>query len=140
MSVGQRVPDFVVTNLTGKESARLAHLLGRPVFVFFFNPKTDIGKDVLRFAAELHNRHGDSLSIMALAVTNDVDLVRQQHTDLRLPFALLDGKGLHHTFGVDDTPRLVVLDGEGILRFAVTGWGINTSTEIAEELVRCMPR
>jgi len=140
VGVGQRVPDFIVTDLTGKDSARLARMLGRPVFVFFYNPATETGKEVLRFARNLHQKHGDSLSIMAMAVTNEPELARKQHADFRLPFPLLDGKGLHVTFGVDATPRLTILDGEGVVRFATTGWGTQTEREITEELTRCLPK
>jgi peroxiredoxin len=140
LGVGQRVPDFIVTNLTGKESARLARVLGRPVFVFFYNPLLSPSKEALRFAVELHQKYGDHVGIMAMAVTDNPEIARKQHAELRLPFAVLDGKGLHLTFGVDDTPRLIVLDGEGILRFAATGWGIQTPEEITEELVRCMAK
>src|SRR5262249_3288913 len=45
--VGQRVPDFIVANLTGQESARLARKLGRPVFVFFYSPLQEKSKEVL---------------------------------------------------------------------------------------------
>jgi peroxiredoxin len=138
VGIGQRVPDFVVTDLTGKDSARLSRMLGRPVLVFFYNPATDTGGEVLRFAQGLHQKHGDHLGIMAMAVTNDPDLARKQHAALNLPFAVLDGQGLHQTFGVDATPRLVVLDGEGVLRCATTGWGAQTPREITEELLRCM--
>jgi peroxiredoxin len=140
VAVGQRVPDFIVTDLTGKNSVRLGHLLGRPVLVFFYNPATATGQEVLHFALELNKKHGTQLGIMAMAVTQDVDFVRKQHTALRLPFAILDGNGMHQTFGVDATPRLVVLDGDGILRCAATGWGIQTPREIAAELLRCMSK
>jgi hypothetical protein len=113
---------------------------GRPVLVFFYNPASGTGKEVLHFAMELHQKHGDHLGIMAMAVTNDPEVARKQHADWRLPFAVLDGKGLHVTFGVDSTPRLVVLDGEGTLRYATTGWGIQTPKEISEELSRCLQR
>jgi hypothetical protein len=138
IGIGQRVPDFIVTDLTGKESVRLARMLGRPVFVFFYNPTAETGKEVLRFAMDLHQKHGDHLSIMPMAVTDDPDLARKQHADWRLPFGVLDGKGLHVTFGVDGTPRFVVLDGEGTVRYASTGWGVHTPKEIAAELSRCL--
>jgi peroxiredoxin len=138
VAVGGRVPDFIVTDLTSKESARLARKLGRPVFVFFYNPTMDKGTEVLRFAAALYQKYGDNLSIMAMAVTEDPDIARKQHADWKLPFPVLDGKGLHTTFGVDGTPRLIVLDGEGVLRYAVTGWGAHTPGEVTEELRRCM--
>jgi hypothetical protein len=138
VAIGQRVPDFVVTDLTGKESARLARMLGRPVFVFFYNPATEIGTDLLRFAEDLHQKHGDNINIMAMAVTSDLGLARKQHGDMKLSFAILEGKGLSLMFGVDATPRLAVLDGEGVLRFAVTGWGTQTPGEIRTELDRCL--
>ncbi len=137
VGIGQRVPDFVVANLTGKESVRLGRMLGRPVFIFFYDPRFDSGKDILRFATDLHKQHGAQLSIMAMAVTNDDALIRKQHASMRLPFDLLDGTGLHQTFGVEGTPRLVVLDGDGMIRFAATGWGLHTPREIAEEIERC---
>ena len=140
VAIGQRVPDFLVTDLTGKDTVRLARLLGRPVFIFFYKPATDTSKEVLRFAQALHQKHGDKLSIMAMAVGVEPDAARKHQAELKLPFAVLDGSGLHQTFAVDATPRLIVLDGEGILRFATTGWGIQTPREITEELVRTMAK
>ena len=55
-------------------------------------------------------------------------------------FGVLEGQGLHQTFGVDATPRLIVLDGAGVLRGATTGWGIQTAREISDEISRCMPK
>ncbi len=138
VAIGHKVPDFVTTDLTGKDSARLSRFLGRPVLVFFYNPTTETGKDVLRFARNLAAKHGNNLGIMAMAVTGDVELVRKQHIDLQLPFPILDGRGLHLTFGVDATPRLVLIDGAGVVRLAGTGWGFQVSQEITKELNRCL--
>lgn len=140
VKLGQKTPDFVVSQVTGKESTRLQRLLGRPVLVFFYNPHSDAGKEVLRFAQRLSEQHGAGLAVLALAVTADADLARKQHVELGLSFPIHDGKGLHLTFGVEATPRLVILDPEGIVRFTHTGWGAHTPREVAEELSRCMPR
>lgn len=137
VGLGQRVPDFVVNELTGnKQSARLARLLGRPVLVFFYVPTTDTGKEVLQFAKSLVQQHGDTVGVMAMAVTNDPDFVRKQHGELRLPFPVLDGGGMRLTFGVDATPRLVLLDPEGHVRAAYTGWGFHVPREIDDEMQR----
>jgi hypothetical protein len=53
---------------------------------------------------------------------------------------VLDGRGLHHTYGVDGTPRLVVLDGNGVLRGGWTGWGGHTASEVAREVERWLPK
>lgn len=137
VGLGQRVPDFVVNQWTGnKQSARLARMLGRPVLVFFYVPTTDTGKEILQFAKSLVQQHGDKVGIMAMAVSNDPNSVRKQHGDLQLPFPVLDGGGMRLTFGVDATPRLVLLDPEGHVRFAATGWGFHVPREIQDELQR----
>lgn len=140
VDLGQKAPDFVVTDLISKKSTRLSRLLGKPVLVFFYNPTTSTGKDVLQFARELAEKHGDNISILAMAVTQDAGQIRKQHSEMRLPFAIHDGKGLHLTFGVEATPRLVLLDADGIVRAAHTGWGFHTPREITQELSRCLPR
>jgi peroxiredoxin len=140
VGLGQRVPDFVVNEFTGKQSARLSRLLGRPVLVLFYNPVAETGKEVLQFAQSLVQQHGDRVAIMAMAVSNDAAFVRKQQSDLQLPFAILDGRGMHLTFGVEATPRLVLLDGEGVVRSAHTGWGLHIPREIQEELQRWLPK
>src|SRR6185436_17791916 len=99
LALGQRVPDFVVTCLTAKESVRFNRCLGRPNFAFFYNPGTETGREVLKFAKELSDKHGQRLGMLALAVTQDAELARKQHADLHLPFPILDGNGMHLTFG-----------------------------------------
>jgi peroxiredoxin len=136
VGLGQRVPDFVVSELTGKQSIRLSRLLGRPVLVFFYNPATDNGREVVQFAKGLVQRHGDKLNVMAMAVTNDVNLAKRQQSEMQLPFAILDGHAMRLTFGADVTPRLVLLDSEGVVRAASTGWASHVAREIQEELER----
>ena len=140
VELGQRVPDFVVSSLTDKEPARLDRYLGRPVLVVFYNPQTTTGVQVLRFAKNLAEAQRDRVAILAMAVTNAPEVARKQHADLRLPFPVLDGQGMRLTFGVEATPRLVVLDGDGVVRAATTGWGYQTPTEMTDALKRCQER
>src|SRR5581483_10408807 len=119
-----------VSSLTDKEPARLDRYLGRPVLVVFYNPQTSTGVQVLRFAKAQAEAQRDRIAILAMAVTRDAEAARKQHADLHLPFPILDGQGMRLTFGVEATPRLVVLDGDGIVRAATTGWGYQTPTEM----------
>ena len=135
VGLGQRVPDFVVKAFTGKEeSVRLSRSLGRPVLVFFYVPSSETGREVIEYAKNLAQQQGDKLAVMAMAVTKDAKLAQKQHQDMQLPFALLDGRAMHLTFGVDATPRLVLLDAEGIVRYAHTGWGPHIPRELQDEL------
>ena len=140
VGLGQRVPDFVVSSLTEKESARLHRHLGKPILVLFYNPAAPSGPEVLQFAKRLAEQHANGLTILALAVTADPDAARKQHADLRLPFPIHDGHGMRITFGVENTPRFVLLDGEGMVRCATTGWGYGTPAEIVEALGQCKSR
>jgi peroxiredoxin len=139
-ALGQRVPDFVATELIHGQTARLYRMLGRPVLLVFYNPATEMGKQVLQFGQQVSEKHRVGVTVLALAVSDDDHLVRQQHADMKLSFPVLDGRGLLQTYGVDATPRLVVLDAEGIYRGGYTGWGGHTGREVIEELQRWLPK
>jgi peroxiredoxin len=140
VGLGQRVPDFVVSEVTGKTSTRLARLLGRPVLVVFYNPATEPGRDAMLFARSLVHKHGDRIAVLAMAANSDPDTALKQKQDLELPFPVHDGRGMRLTFGVEATPRLVLLDGDGIIRSAHTGWGAHVPGEIQDELRRWLPK
>ena len=53
----------------------------------------------------LSEQHGERVAILAMAVTQDEELVRKQHQTLKLSFPILDGNGMRLTFGADQTPR-----------------------------------
>ncbi len=137
---GQRVPDFVVTELINHQSVRLYRMLGRPVLLIFYSPMTAMGKQVLQFGQQVSDKLRPGVTVLGLAVSDDEELVRTQHAELHLTYPILDGNGLHQTFGVDGTPRFVVLDGEGIYRGGFTGWGAQTSREVTTEVQRWLPK
>ena len=60
--------------------------------------------------------------------------------ELRLPFPVHDGHAMRLTLSVENTPRFVLVDAEGIMRWETTGWGSHVPGEIAEELVHCQKR
>jgi hypothetical protein len=136
--LGERAPDFLVTDLVSKQSVELYRLLGRPIVIFFFNPKSATGERVLNFVIQLERQYKSQVTFLGMAVTDDVAFVRKQSRDLGLSFRILEGKGLHHTFGVTATPRLLLLDSEGVLRASYTGWGYEVPGQLATELRRCL--
>ena len=109
------MPDFVVTSLTEREPVRFERYLGKPTLVLFYNPATKIGRDVMTHARSLVSQHKGELQVMALAVTADPDLARKQHAELKLPFPIHDGQAMRLTLA-QETPRLLLLDGQGTLR------------------------
>jgi hypothetical protein len=137
LDVGQRVPDFAVSNLLEEKATPLKMLLGRPVLVFFYNPSTKLGSDVLQFAKSLDDKQPGKIAFLAMAVTPETEIARKQHEDMKLSFPIHDGNGLRLTFGAIETPRFVILDGDGIVRLAETGWGTHSAHQIAAMLERC---
>jgi peroxiredoxin len=138
--IGERVPDFVVTSLTDMHPMALKTMLGRPTLVVFYNPATGVGRDVIVYAKGLSEKQTGKVQVMAMALTLNADAARKQHADLRLPFPVLDGHSLCTSLGVENTPRLVLLDAAGIIRWEATGWGLHIPGEIAAELAQCEKR
>jgi hypothetical protein len=139
LTLGCRAPDFVVSDLLGKETVRLNSYRGRPLLLVFYNPGSDTGRKVLRFALELGQRH-KGLAVLGLAMTDDEALVRREHTELHVTFPVGDGRGLHVLFGVTATPRMVLLDGQGVVQGAYTGWGPPTPGEVEGDLAHVLPK
>ena len=49
---------------------------------------------------------------------------------------LVSGKGLRQSYAVDATPKMVVLDGEGLVRGTYEGWGREIPQAVTQELDR----
>jgi peroxiredoxin len=130
VKIGQTAPDFSASELTGTGTVQLHRMLGQPVLLFFYNPETDTGRRVLEFVRRLNEKQRDKLTVVAMAVSDDVDCVCRQKKEMGLAFPIYCGTGMRLTFGVDATPRFVVLDADGIVRGAFTGWAEHVVEEI----------
>lgn len=137
-AIGQPAPDFVASDFTIRESIRLRRFQGHPMLLVFYNPTAKTASEVLRFAQSVAAAHQPGITVLGLAVSDDSQTILQQRSEHRLTFPLLSARGLRLLYGVDATPRLVVLDAEGIVRGAYEGWGRETPDLVTEELNRCM--
>lgn len=134
VALGQLAPDFVAPDFTSTESARLRRFQGKPVLMVFYNPSSRTADDLLRFAQKVQEGHRDQATVIGLAMTTDADRVRKQLNELRLEFILLNGQGLTISYGVEATPKMVLLDAEGMVRGSYVGWGTETADEVTAEL------
>jgi peroxiredoxin len=133
------MPDFVCSDMLTQQTHRLQRLLGKPVLVVLYNPAMPTGLKALRFTQSIAETYPKDVHILALAVTDDEDLVQRQHKDMKLPFTILNGNNLLGLFGVEDaTPRFVLLDGQSIVRGTWTGWGSHTAGEVTGQLQKWM--
>src|SRR5262249_11487100 len=130
---GLRAPDFVATDLTTHKSEHLSQYFGKPILLVFYSPTSLTAEEVLRFAQRLSTAHRD-LVVLGCAVSDEADVVNKQRVELGLSFPLLAGKELRLTFGVDATPKLIVLDAAGVVRANYVGWGVETPEGVAGEV------
>jgi peroxiredoxin len=135
-AVGDPAPDFVATEITGTGSARLSRWKGKPILLVFYHPDSFTAADLLRFAQDVHASCGMHVHVVGLSVSDDPTVALKQRTALKLDFPLIHGGGMRISYGVETTPRLVLIDSAGIIRGAWTGWGRETGVEVQAEVRR----
>src|SRR5262249_13953234 len=136
--VGYQAPDFAAPDFSQPDSAYLRRWLGRPILMVFYSPKSKVTEEVLRFAQNV----GDTFpqgTVLGLSISPGAEAVRQQRSDMRLSFPVLDGSGLRVAYEVEATPKMVILDAAGLVRGHYLGWGRETPGEVLEELRRWLP-
>jgi hypothetical protein len=140
ITLGHPAPDFIATDLTAPStSAKLARWKGKPLLMVFYHPDSARAADVLTFCQNLHVNYGRYLSVVALSVEDDSKKVLPQRTALKCTFPVLAGAGLRVSYAVESTPKLVLIDGAGIVRGDYLGWGHETPTEVMSELRNWLP-
>jgi len=133
-AIGELAPDFVTTDISGKQSVGLKQLRGKPVVLAFYNPNSMLAPDILAFLADLNTASRGKVWVMGLSVVEDAAIVQKQLTDLKLTVPVLQGSGLRISYAVETTPRVVIIDAQGYARGAFTGWGREIPREIQAEL------
>jgi peroxiredoxin len=139
-TIGEPAPDFVATEVTGSGSGRLARWKGKEVLLCFYHPSSYTAAEMLRFAQEVQTSLGKHVQVVGLSVSDDSTAILKQQAELKVTFPILFGGGLRASYGVDSTPRLVVVDATGVVRAAYTGWGRETADEVLTEVKRWLPR
>jgi peroxiredoxin len=139
-TLGSPAPDFLATDFTRKEGARLRAWLGKPVLLVFYNPTSFQAAELLGFAQRQADAHNGAVAVLGLAVTDDAETVLRQRTELRLTFPLLNGSGLRTSFDVQETPKLLVIDPSGVVRGSWVGWGQEIPGAVTQELERWLPK
>ncbi len=130
-------PDFLVGDLVNGNNVRLRHWFGRPILLVFYDPTAGSAPDVLHFAQKVLEGNSEQVVVLGLPVSDDTTHILKQRAALRLTFPLLSGTGLRKSYAVEATPKLVVLDANGVVRGSWIGWGPEIPHSITEELKKC---
>lgn len=139
-TLGEMAPDFVAGPITTKESAKLSKLRGKPILLVFYHPASYTASELLGFAQHLHANQGKRLTVLGLCVTEDTAQAVKQKELLKLEFPIHSGGGMRISYGVETTPKLVVIDSTGTIRGMYNGWGRETAGEVWSELQRWLER
>jgi peroxiredoxin len=138
-TLGELAPDFVATNLTAGGSLQLRRCMGKPTLLVFYHPASPTTPTVLRYAQQLLASYPQRLQVIGMSVSENVEVVRKQHAEMGLPFPVLSAGGLRGSFGVETTPKMILLDSANIVRGAYLGWARETPQEVLDELKRWLP-
>jgi hypothetical protein len=84
----------------------------------------------------MHREHPQTLAVLGFALSEDAPALRAQYEEFRLTFPVASGRPLRQRYAVDATPRLIVLDADGYVRSAITGWGPESSVTLETEILR----
>jgi peroxiredoxin len=136
--IGQAAPDFLASSFTNSKATRLRGLQGKPILLVFYSPVSSISPDVLRYAERMNAAYGQKLTVIGMSVSDDEDKVKKQLVDLKLAIPVLHGAGLRVTYAVETTPKLVLIDANGIVRGDWLGWGQETADDVMAELKQWM--
>jgi peroxiredoxin len=139
-ALGEVAPDFLASDFTSKQGARLNARRGKPVLLVFYSPTSLQAEALLRFAQEQADLHRGEVAVLGLAMADDAARILRQRDALQLTFPLLDGTGLRTGYEVKETPKVMVLDANGIVCGSWVGWGQEVPGAVAAELKRCLPR
>ncbi len=139
-TVGEPAPDFLAPEVGTRGTTTLKRWQGQPVLLVFFNPNSTTADPLLQFAERLARAFPKQITVLGMAMSDDSERVREKTHHLTLSFPLYNGTGLRRSYAIDATPKMVVLDGAGVVRGSYFGWGNEIPLEVAEELKRWLPR
>src|SRR5262245_39473718 len=133
---GEKAPEFVAGPITTKEAGKLSTWKGKPILLVFYHPGSYTAEGLLRFTQQLHVDYGRQVGVVGLSVSDDVSTVLKQREAMKLDFPIYSGGGMRISYGVESTPKLVVIDATGVIRGMYLGWGTETAREVVSELNR----
>jgi peroxiredoxin len=129
---GSMAPDFVASDLVTNAQVRLQLLRGKPIMLLFYNPASASAAEILRFAQAI--KQANQVHVLALSVAGGTAAATKQRNELGVEFPILTGVDLRSAYGIDATPKIIVIDGDGMIRRTFDGWGDETPALIRKEL------
>ena len=140
-AIGRPAPDFVVENPQTHEATSLRQWRGKTLLIVFFHPRSQITPLVLQYVRRLQQQHRpDHLAIISMIMTDDPRDLAGVHDRLRLTMPSYAGNTLRKSYHIEATPAIIVIDGQGVVRSKMIGWGPEFPATIRTVLEQCLPK
>jgi len=123
--LGKPAPDFTLKDVDGGE-VKLSALRGKPVLLDFWATWCEPCRESMPHVQSLHEQFKDmGLVVLGIDTNEPADKARQYFADQKYSFANLLGAGndVVKNYGANSIPRLILIDKDGMVRYAHTGWG-----------------
>ncbi len=141
VTVGDRAPDFVVTDLNGKEH-RLSEYEGeKGVFLNFWGTWCEPCKREFPYIDEYYQEFKDQgIEVIAINVGEPEFSVKKfiETYDLSFPVAIDKGNQLLNTYGIDPLPTTLLINEDGEVVEIITGE--MSKKMVREYMVQIMPK
>lgn len=129
IALGRPAPDFVAGDLTAPtEAVSLRRLRGKPVLMLFFNPASHSLDEVMDLVQGVTAQHSEVV-LVGVVMTED-RTVGQLKAARGWKMPVLNGTGLRISYAVDCTPKIILIDADGVVQGSVVGWGSETPSEL----------
>ncbi|MCS7015228.1 MAG: redoxin domain-containing protein [Gemmatales bacterium] len=141
LEVGKAAPDFLVPDWRSGQNVALRGFRGRPLLLLFLQARSILSGEVLLYAQRLAQQYPE-WEICPVALFMDEDREAAEDLILRRAwnYPVLVGRALRASYQVEATPRLVLIDGQGVVQGQYTGWGPEIPQFILRDLRRISQR
>lgn len=141
LEIGKPAPDFLVPEWHKGQQVSLRQFRGRPTLLLFLHPRSPLSGEVLLYVGRLAQQNPDwDLRPVALFMHEDREAVRDLLLRREWDYPVLLGQALRASYQIDATPRIVVLDGQGVVQGQYTGWGPEIPQLVIRDLRRIAER
>jgi cytochrome c biogenesis protein CcmG/thiol:disulfide interchange protein DsbE len=131
---GKPAPEFTVTDVDGRE-IKLASLRGKPVLLDFWATWCEPCRAATPHIQALHDQFKDKgLVVIGIDTNEEAEPARKYFAEGKYTFGnfLGSGKDVIKNYGANGIPLVVLIDKDGVVRYAHHGWG--TGMDLTSEV------
>ena len=135
LKIGQVAPTFKLPDLTGQQIS-LDQFKGKIVMLDFWATWCGPCRMTMPIVENLQKEYADSLVLLTINLQETQDVVRDYiHAQGIRSRVLLDEEGTVGTmYEAQEIPLQVLIDKQGIVRFAMSGYGPNMAAQLRTEI------